>query len=200
VKIVIVRSWSQSSKANCLLFVCALIGCGQCATANQLEENKRLARGFYEDLWFSNNTGNYSLYVAKTYVAHDIGDRKNTVEPAIEQKNIADFLWKHGTLAGQINYQIAEGDLVATRWVSEFEPQSLFGRLFIGHTSLPIINVLRFENGKIVEFWNHRHDIDTRQTLVYTGQGLFIGLVIAMIPLVALIKLHRRLKRRRHNS
>ena len=167
----------------------------QSVDVDLLEENKRLARGFYDDLWFSDNTDRYERYVAEFYVVHDIGDRKNATEPAVEQKNIADFFWKHGTLSGGIDYQVAEGDLVATRWVSDFEPETLFGRLLIGHTSLPIINVLRFEDGKIVEFWNHRHDIDTSQTLIFTLQGLLIGLGIALIPLIWAFRLRRRLKR-----
>lgn len=169
-------------------------GHAQSAYADQLEENKQLARGFYEDLWFNNNTDRYNLYVADSFVAHDIGDRKNSTEPAIEQKNIADFFWKHGTLSGHINYQLADGDLVATRWISEFEPETLFGRLVLGQTSIPIINVLRIQDGKIVEFWNHRHDIDTSQTLVFTLKGLVTGLAIALIPLVWAMRLRRRLK------
>jgi len=165
----------------------------QVVSTDQLEENKRIARGFYEDLWFNNNTERYDQYVADSFVAHDIGDRKNSVEPAIEQKNIADFFWKHGTLSGHINYQLADGDLVATRWISEFEPETLFGRLILGKTTLPIINVLRIEDGKIVEFWNHRHDIDTSQTMVFTLKGLLIGLGIALIPLFWAIRLRRRL-------
>ncbi len=162
--------------------------------AERLQENKRLARAFYDDLWFSNNTDNYALYVAESYVVHDIGERKNVRELAVEQKNIADFFWTHGRLSGRIDYQVAEGDLVATRWVSEFEPESLFGRLLLGRTSLPIINVFRFEDGRIVEFWNHRHDIDTSQTLAYTFRGLLIGLGIALIPFFWAIRLRRRLR------
>lgn len=177
-----------------LLILMVSPGHAQVASTNQLEENKRLARGFYDDLWFSNNTDRYDLYVADSFVAHDIGDRKNSIEPAIEQKNIADFFWKHGTLSGHINYQLADGDLVATRWISEFEPETLFGRLILGKTSLPIINVLRIEEGKIVEFWNHRHDIDTSQTLIFTLKGLLIGLSVALIPLYWAIRLRRRLK------
>lgn len=57
----------------------------------QTEINKEIARNFYQDLWFTNNTDNYYKYVADTYVVHDIGDRKDVTEPAIEQKNIADL-------------------------------------------------------------------------------------------------------------
>ena len=165
----------------------------QTVDVDRLEENKRIARAFYDDLWFSNNTDNYGAYVADFYVVHDIGDRKNITEPAVEQKNIADFFWKHGTLSGRIIYQVADGDLVATRWISDFEPETLFGRFVLKHTSLPIINVLRIDDGKIVEFWNHRHDIDTAQTLRFTAKGLLIGLLIALIPLVWGFRLRSRL-------
>ena len=96
----------------------ALIGSichAQSVDSDLLEENKRLARAFYDDLWFSNNTDKYSLYMADTYVVHDIGDRKNVTEPAVKQKHIADFFWKNGVMSGRLDYQVAEGDLVATR-------------------------------------------------------------------------------------
>ena len=55
---------------------------------SQKETNKEIARNFYQDLWFSNNTEKYSDYVADEYVVHDIFERKGLTEPAIEQKNI----------------------------------------------------------------------------------------------------------------
>lgn len=161
----------------------------------RLEENKALARNFYADLWFSNNTGNVEQYVAPTYVVHDIGERKNLTEPAVEQKNIADFFWQNGDLSGDIQYQVAEGDLVATRWTAKFTPATLVGKFLIGGGDIPIINVFRFENGKIVEIWNHRHDIDTPQTLRFTLKGLLLGLLIAILPFVWALRLRGKLKR-----
>lgn len=162
---------------------------------DQTDINKEIARNFYQDLWFTNNTDNYQKYVADEYVVHDIGDRKGVIEPAIEQKNIADFFWKNGEFDSKIDYQIAEGDLVATRWTGSFKANTLFGRIAL-ETDKPIsiINVFRFKDGKIVEFWNHRHDIDTPQTLKYTIKGLIIGLAIALIPTILLIRLRRKLK------
>jgi len=162
---------------------------------SQLEINKEIARNFYQDLWFTNNTDNYSKYVADTYVVHDIGDRKGVTEPAIEQKNIADFFWKNGEFDSKIDYQIAEGDLVATRWTGSFKAKTLFGRIAL-ETDKPIsiINVFRFKDGKIVEFWNHRHDIDTPQTLRFTIKGLIIGLLIALIPTFIAFRLRKKLR------
>lgn len=159
------------------------------------ERNKEIAQNFYQDLWFTDNTDRYVDYVAEEYVVHDIGDRKGVTEPAIEQKITADLFWDNGSWDSKINYQIAEGDLVATRWEATFTPSTMMGKLMIGSGTIPIINVFRInEEGKIVEIWNHRHDIDTPQTMKFTIQGLLIGLVIALIPTIIAIRLKRKLK------
>lgn len=165
------------------------------ADTAQLTRNKQIARDFYQDLWFTNNTDNYQKYVADTYIAHDIGDRKGVTEPAVEQKNIADFFWENGKLNCKIDYQIAEGDLVATRWTAGYEPETMLGRVLLGGDPIPIVNVFRIQDGKIVELWNHRHDIDTNQTLKFTIQGLLIGLIIALIPTIWAFRLKKRLKK-----
>lgn len=155
--------------------------------------NKALARGFYEDLWFNQRTERYDRYVADAYVVHDIGDEKGVVEPGVEQKNIADFFHSQGRMTGSIDYQIAEGDLVATRWQWDFEPTSLVFRLLGGRNPIPIINVFRFEDGKIVEIWNHRHDIDTGRGNIPFVKGLGIGLVVALLGWgVAFVQWRRR--------
>jgi predicted SnoaL-like aldol condensation-catalyzing enzyme len=172
------------------------------AANNQIEINKQIVNGFYQDLWFTNNTGNYARYVADEFIAHDIGDRKNSLEPAIEQKQIADFFWKHTTNnRTNVDFQIAEGDLVATRWNMAWEPNTLFGRILLGKGELPIINVMRIENGQIVEFWNHRHDIDTRMArLPLILRGFVFGLLIALVPTFIAFRQSRTLKKLRAKS
>ena len=170
------------------------VAISQDSLVGQTEINKEIARNFYKDLWFSNNTDRYIKYVADTYTVHDVGDRKGVTEPAVEQKNIADFFWANGDLEPRFDFQIAEGDLVATRWIAVYEPKTIVGKILIGSKPLPIINVLRFENGKIVEFWNHRHDIDTNQTLKFVFKGLLFGLLIALAPTIYAIRLRRKLQ------
>jgi len=132
------------------------------ADADIEERNKAVARAFYENLWFTDNTDRYAEYVADTYVVHDIGPNKGIEEPAVTQKNIADAFHGFGKLTGEIDYQIAEGDRVATRWFVSLEPSE--AALEMGMTpvdGVAIINVFRFNDaGKIVEIWNHRHDVE----------------------------------------
>lgn len=142
--------------------------------------NKALARAFYEDLWFSDRTDHYDSYLAEEYVVHDIGDRKEVVEQAVQQQEIADFFHARGDMTGSIDYQIAEGDLVATRWQWELRPTSWIFRLLGGRDRIPIINVFRFEDGEIVEIWNHRHDIDTVRGTLLVLKGVGIGLLAAL--------------------
>jgi predicted SnoaL-like aldol condensation-catalyzing enzyme len=162
---------------------------------NVQERNKEIARNFYQDLWFTNNTDKYTDYVADEYVVHDIGNRKAVTEPAIEQKITADRFWDNGNWDSKINYQLADGDLVATRWEATYQPSTFLGKVMFGSGTIPIINVFRInEEGKIVEIWNHRHDIDTPQTMKFTIKGLLIGLLIALIPTIIAFRLKRKLK------
>ncbi|MBL4766260.1 MAG: ester cyclase [Rhodobacteraceae bacterium] len=138
------------------------VACAPVVEDDLTARNKQLASDFYQDLWFTNNTEKYIDYVADTYVIHDIGDTKGLTEPAITQKEIADTFHGFGKLTGKIDYQIAEGDKVATRWLIYLDPTA--AALEVGMTQVDgvaIINVFRFNaDGKIVEIWNHRHDVE----------------------------------------
>lgn len=140
----------------------ALAGCATIEDPNVTERNKDIARQFYEDLWFSNNTDAYADYVADTYVVHDVGPAKGVTETAITQKEIADTFHSFGELSGEIDYQIAEGDKVATRWFVSLAPsESAQNMGMTAVDGVAIINVFRFDDaGKIVEIWNHRHDVE----------------------------------------
>jgi len=127
--------------------------------------NKEIAAKFYEDLWFNQDTDRYGEYMAETYIVHDLGPRKGVTEAAIAQKEIADLFHSFGKMGGRIDYQIAEGDKVATRWFIDLEPNEQARAMgFFDVDGVAIINVFRFnDEGKIVEVWNHRHDVELPQ-------------------------------------
>jgi predicted ester cyclase len=166
--------------------------------AGQSEEaNKARARRFYEEVWFSRNAAAVDELVAPEYVVHDIGDRKAVREMASEQKRIADVFWQNGEMTGHIDFQIAEGDLVATRWQWDYRPRSPVMRLTMigGRNPIPIVNVFRFKNGKIVEFWNHRHDIDVGFASNFLrAQGFAMGVLSSVVVALGL-RIWRRRRR-----
>ena len=176
----------------CLAQVDSLIMPSDSSTQQKI--NKQIALDFYKNLWQTNNTDNYRKYVADPYVVHDIGDRKNVTEPAVEQKITADRFWGGGEMDLDIDWQIAEGDLVATRSTFHYKAESFMSKMMIGTCSIPIINVFRIRDGKIVEIWNHRHDIDTNVTQLYTIKGFFFGLLVSLIPIFFMIRYRRKLK------
>jgi predicted SnoaL-like aldol condensation-catalyzing enzyme len=159
-----------------------LVGCNNSApdapsemsSQDNTERNKRLAREFYENLWFNDNTEVFADYVADEYVIHDIGDTKGAMptEPAVAQKEIADLFHGFGELTGEIDYQIAEGDKVATRWFIYLDPNDTAEAMgFTAVDGVPIVNVFRFDDeGKIVEIWNHRHDVSLPQPPAGSGR------------------------------
>lgn len=174
----------------CLLLT--LLGLNVAIAGETEENNKALARRFYEEVWFKRNPTAVDELVAPTYIVHDIGDRKSSMETADEQKKIADFFWERGSMTGSIDYQVAEGDLVATRWQWHFEPSVWWMKLLGGREHIPIINVFRFRDGRIVEIWNHRHDIDTGRANFIFVQGLLVGLLPSVVLLVLFLVISRR--------
>ena len=176
--------------------LCLLLLASSLVFAGEIEEqNKALARHFYEEVWFKKNPAVVDEVFAPTYIAHDIGKRKNSMEAAEEQKKIAAFFWDHGTMTGTIDYQIAEGDLVATRWQWYFEPNVWWMKILGGREHIPIINVVRFRDGKIVEIWNHRHDIDTGMGNLIFVKGLAVGLIPSIVLLVLMFLMWRKLRK-----
>lgn len=160
-----IRAFLGSIVTLAVLTGCQTGGAMNNAERNNTERNKTIATAFYENLWFTKNTYKYEDYVAENYVVHDLGERKGVTEPAVEQKKIADLFHGFGEMTGKIDYQIAEGDKVATRWFIYLEPSERGEAMgFTKIEGVAIINVMRFNDaGKIVEFWNHRHDSELPQ-------------------------------------
>jgi predicted SnoaL-like aldol condensation-catalyzing enzyme len=172
------------------------------ASAQSEEVNKALARRFYEEVWFSRNPAAVDELVAPEYVIHDIGDQKAAREPASEHKRIAEVFWHNGEMSGRIDFQIAEGDLVATRWQWDYRPRSLLMRLTMigGRNPIPIINVFRFKDGKIVEFWNHRHDIDIGFASNLVRLQGFAGGMLSSLLVAFAARIWRRRRSRTNRS
>jgi steroid delta-isomerase-like uncharacterized protein len=138
------------------------------------DANKALIRRFYDEVWARGNLDVADEVFADEYLRHDF--RGGRPEPGAEgQKQIAGaFRTAFPDLTWEIDFLLADGDYVAGRWTATgthsaswagIEPT--FRRMrFSG------INVFRFEDGKVVEIWNHRDDLGLMEQLgapVYAG-------------------------------
>lgn len=187
-----------TTSLSALLMVLAFTSIAQVnpvCSAETEQANKALARQFYEKVWFTYNPDFVDEVFAPEYVVHDTGDRKGVTEKAYVQKEVAAFIWANTDLsASSIDYQIADCDMVATRWQGSMIPKSLMFKILGGREQIPIINVMRFENGKVVEIWNHRHDIDTPIANMKVVKGLAIGLIPAFLLLIVTLLLWRKVR------
>jgi steroid delta-isomerase-like uncharacterized protein len=131
------------------------------------EANKTLVRRFYEQVWARGNVDVADEVFAADYVRHDL--RATQAEPGPDgQKRIAsDFRAAFPDLSFNVDFLLAEGDLVAGRWTaSGTHLGSWAGQPATGRPmSFSAVNVFRFADGKVVELWNHRDDLGLMEQL-----------------------------------
>jgi steroid delta-isomerase-like uncharacterized protein len=141
-----------------------------------VEDNKARVRRFYDEVWARGNLDAADELFADDYERHL---RAGEPSPGPEgQKQIAAaFRTAFPDLTWDVDFVIAEGDLVAGRWTAAgthlgpwagVEPTGKSMR-FSG------INVFRFADGRVVEIWNHRDDLGLMEQLgapVHAGARL----------------------------
>lgn len=107
---------------------------------------------------------------APTFINHYTGET-----PVVLKKKIADVRAAFPDVHVTIDAQVAEGDMVVSRWTARGAQQ----RAFMGapathkHIEQTGITMLRVENGKIVEGWSRADELGLLQQL---------GLLPAMAP------------------
>jgi steroid delta-isomerase-like uncharacterized protein len=138
------------------------------------EQNKELVRRFYEEAWNRGN-GDIAFEVfADDYLRHDLRPGEPLSGPAGQKKIAEDFRLAFPDLRFTVDLLLGEGDFVVGRWTATgtnlgawagIEPS---GR----HVTFSCVNIFRFDDGKVVEIWNHRDDLGLLQQLgapVYAG-------------------------------
>ena len=138
------------------------------------EQNKALIRRFYEEVW---NNGNFDVaeeIFAADYLRHDLRPGKALPGPEGQKRIAADFRAAFPDLAMQVDFMIAEGDMVMARWTTEGTNTGQWANVppTGKHAKFSGVNIFRIANGRVVELWNHRHDLGLMQQLeapVYAG-------------------------------
>ena len=130
------------------------------------EANKALVRRFYEEVWAKGNLDVADELFADDYVRHDFR-AGNPSGPEGQKQIAAAFRSAFPDLTWEIDFILADGDFVAGRWTATGTHLGPWAG--IDATGRPMrfsaINVFRFENGKVVELWNHRDDLGLMEQL-----------------------------------
>jgi predicted ester cyclase len=130
--------------------------CGKVAIMS-LEQEKSLSRRSIE-MWGSDNSDAPEDVFARNYVNHQEPDAKGSVKSidlAGWKEVVAENHRAFSDFTVRILTQIAEGELVATRW--QFSATQT--GVYLGHSptrkraTWTGVQIDRFENGKIVESW-----------------------------------------------
>ena len=136
-----------------------------------LADHKEMSRRAIE-MWASNNSDTPEDVFAENYVNHQESDVKGSADVrSLEtwKDLVADFHKGFSNCTAICTLQIAEGDLVATR----FQFTATNTGQYLGHapTGKEVtwtgIEIDRFENGKIVESW-----VDWDKYRFFQGLGL----------------------------
>ena len=92
-----------------------------------------------------------------------------------------------GPAVQQAKLAIAEADRVATRWIWRLKFKSWWHRSVSGNdmVEIPMVSIVRVQDGKIAEIWHHRDDQGVQEAFgiykVYYVEGFLLGAVTVWI-------------------
>lgn len=121
------------------------------------EENKATSRRFYEELFNRGNLDAAEEIVASDFVLHDL----NLPEEVREIEGLKQFVALYRTafpdIAFTIEKQVAEGDMVGTRWTARGTHQGELMSIAPTENTVEVeaFTLHRFSEGKIAEDWAH---------------------------------------------
>jgi predicted ester cyclase len=131
------------------------------------EENKAIFRHYVEEV---SNKGNLDLVdeIFDRYISHQSDGRTEERGPEDVKRFIGEFRQAFPDFRSTIEYQVAEGDMVVTRWRASGTHQGEFRG--IAPTGNPVamsgIGVFRFSNeGKVVESWDNLDELGMMQQM-----------------------------------
>jgi len=122
-----------------------------------IEENKTMDRRFYEEVWNGGNLAVVDEFVAANYVDHD--PQPTGALEGVEgiKQSVTMYRTAFPDAHFTIEDQIAEGDLLVTRWRARGTHQGpLMGIPPTGKPAMVTgISITRWASGKVVEGWTN---------------------------------------------
>jgi steroid delta-isomerase-like uncharacterized protein len=138
------------------------------------QENKALIRRFYEEVWNRGATDFAHEVFAEDYVRHDLRPTDALPGPEGQKKIADDFRDAFPDLQVMVDLIIGEGDFVVGRWTASGTHTGTWGAVEPTgrRATFSAVNIFRFENGLVVEIWNHRDDLGLSQQI---GAAIYAG-------------------------
>jgi steroid delta-isomerase-like uncharacterized protein len=138
------------------------------------EANKAAVRRFYEEVWARGNLDVADELFTDDYERHDLRGGDPAPGPKGQKQIAAAFRAAFPDLTWDVDFIVADGDFVAGRWTATGTHRGRWAGVEPTGRRMEFsgINVFRFENGKVVELWNHRDDLGLMEQLgvrVYAG-------------------------------
>ena len=131
------------------------------------EQNKVTFRRYVEEV---SNEGNLDLVdeIFDSYISHQSDGHTEERGPEDVKRFIGEFRQAFPDFRSTIEYQVAEGDMVVTRWSASGTHQGEFRG--IAPTGKPVaitgIGVFRFsDEGKVVESWDNLDELGMMQQM-----------------------------------
>jgi len=115
---------------------------------------------FYAEVWTKGNLAVADETFAADYVRHDLRPGNALPGPEGQKKIAAGFHESFTDIQMVPDFVLADGEYVTARWrITATHKQSGRKLDFRG------VNIFRFQNGKVVEIWNHRDDLGFREQM-----------------------------------
>jgi steroid delta-isomerase-like uncharacterized protein len=132
-----------------------------------MKANKQISRRLVEDAFNAGRTEVIDELIAPTFVNHDPSVTEDLIGPEGTKQLIEGYRTAFPDLKVTVEEQIAEGDLVATRWTARGTHRGPFlGMEPTGkQATVTGLTIDRIENGKIVESWNNWDTLGLLQQL-----------------------------------
>jgi steroid delta-isomerase-like uncharacterized protein len=136
--------------------------------------NKALVLRFYEEAWAKGELDVIDEVFADDYVRHDLRSTRALPGPEGMKRITADFRSAFPDLRFDVEIVIAEDELAAARWTASGTNLGALGAVKPTGRSATFsgVNIFRFENGKVVEIWNHRDDLGLMEQV---GAAIYAG-------------------------
>jgi steroid delta-isomerase-like uncharacterized protein len=129
------------------------------------EQNKAIARRYFEDIWNRNDLGAISEIISPDVMGHAAGTTFQGSETLKQRVNMLRSIYSEPHFS--VEDQIAEGDRVTLRWrlrgthTGEYMGARPTGK----QVTATGINIFRIADGKIQEIWVESDDLGELQQL-----------------------------------